>query len=155
MATPKASLDKGKKASIYESIFAIPLRRTLVEKSRILPDWINTSSLISLFSHHYHTLLHLICKVVEGQEPLTVHLRPYPVSTMSAKRYDREPAYNDRRPFGNQYRGDRNGRMYEDQYYRSRSKDRYQRSRSPRERYSSPHGKPQIRTFTLLNLRPC
>lgn len=57
---------------------------------------------------------------------------------MSANRYDREPAYSDRRLSGAQYRGDRNGRMYEDQYYRSRSRDRYQRSRSPHERYSSP-----------------
>ena len=64
------------------------------------------------------------------------------ISIMSAHRYDREPAYNNRRPSNPQYRGDRNGRMYEDQYYDSRSRDRYRRSRSPRERYSSPHGKP-------------
>lgn len=118
------------------------------ERFRILADsnLSPSNTLYTLHSHFYRLSFryYLICKARQRswRQRSQACVRAALASIMSANRYDREPAYNNRRHSNAQYRGDRNGRMYEDQYYRSRSRERYRRSRSPRERYSSPHGKP-------------
>ncbi len=55
---------------------------------------------------------------------------------------DESESYDNYRPFPAQHSGDRDGRMYDDRYSRSNSRNRRRQSSSPPKRYASPHGKP-------------
>ena len=61
----------------------------------------------------------------------------------SSRSYESHPgSSNNYRPLPAQARNDRNGRIYEDRYSRSPSRDRHGRSSPIPRHYTPPHGKP-------------
>ena len=105
-------------------------------RSQLIGRYLMRESDISPHSRTFHSY-----PETTSSRSSTSAVDPITPFAMSSRRYERDTLQDKYRNQSGQRRGERGGRMYDDDYSRPYSRDAYRRSPPPRPRYSSPpHG---------------